>query len=62
LAGLRHTRKVIGCEKESEYVSILKERIVQLDAGTLGYRQLGKTVYQPTRREKVAQIPIEWFK
>jgi adenine-specific DNA-methyltransferase len=60
LAALRHDRKAIGCERETQYVDIAKERIAHLYDGTLRYRQLGKPVYQPTGREKVSQIPLEW--
>ena len=49
-------------EKENEYVEIAKQRIVDLFTGTLRYRQLGKPVHQPSGREKVAQIPLDWIK
>ncbi|GAK53558.1 BstYI methyltransferase [Candidatus Moduliflexus flocculans] len=60
IAGLKHQRKVIGCEKESRYVEIGKERIRQFYAGTLGIRPIGTPVYQPSGREKISQIPEEW--
>lgn len=60
LAALKNKRRAIGCEKEEEYVQIAKRRIADLYSGTLRYRQLGKPVYQPSGREKVAQIPMEW--
>lgn len=60
LAALKNERRAFGCEKEAEYVEIAKQRINDLFSGTLRYRQLGKPVHQPTGREKVAQIPIEW--
>lgn len=60
LAALKNKRRAFGCEKEAEYVEIAKRRINDLCSGTLRYRQLGKPVYQPTGREKVAQIPLEW--
>ncbi|HMF57498.1 MAG TPA: site-specific DNA-methyltransferase [Pyrinomonadaceae bacterium] len=60
LAALKNKRRAMGCEKEKEYVEIAKQRVADLYSGTLRYRQLGKPVYQPTGREKVAQIPIEW--
>ena len=60
LAALKNKRRAVGCEKEEEYVEIAKQRINDLYSGTLRYRQLGKRVHQPTGREKVAQIPIEW--
>jgi DNA modification methylase len=60
LAALKNKRRALGCEKEEEYVEIAKQRIADLYSGALRYRQLGKPVHQPTGREKVAQIPIEW--
>jgi len=60
LAALRHERKAIGCEREPQYVDLAKQRIADLQNGTLRYRQLGKPVHQPTGREKVSQIPLEW--
>ena len=60
LAALKNKRRAMGCEKEEEYVEIAKRRIADLYSGTLRYRQLGKPIHQPTGREKVAQIPIEW--
>lgn len=62
LAGLRHGRKVMGCEKEPAYNEIARRRIQAFVEGKLPYRPLGKPVYQPTGREKVTQIPEEWIK
>ncbi|MCI0487752.1 MAG: site-specific DNA-methyltransferase [Blastocatellia bacterium] len=61
LAALRHKRRAFGCEKEEEYVQIARQRIADLYTGKLRYRPLGKPIYQPTGREKVSQIPIEWL-
>ena len=60
LAALKNKRRAFGCEKEEEYIEIAKQRINDLYSGALPYRQLGKPVHQPTGREKVAQIPLEW--
>lgn len=60
LAALKNKRRAMGCEKEEEYIRIAKQRIADLYSGTLRYRQLGKPVHQPTGREKVTQIPLEW--
>ncbi|MBI2190777.1 MAG: site-specific DNA-methyltransferase [Planctomycetes bacterium] len=60
LAALRHDRRAIGCEKEAEYVRIARQRIADFYSGSLGYRPLGKPVYQPTGREKISQIPGQW--
>jgi DNA modification methylase len=61
IAGLKNSRKVIGVDKELEYVKIAKQRITQYFNGDLKFRPLGKEVYQPTGREKVVQIPQEWI-
>jgi adenine-specific DNA-methyltransferase len=60
LAALRHGRKALGCERDDQYIELAKQRIIELHNGTLGYRPLGKPVHQPTGREKVSQIPLEW--
>lgn len=60
LAGLRHGRRVMGAEKEADYVAITEQRIADFYAGKLKIRPLGKQVHQPTGREKVAQVPEEW--
>jgi adenine-specific DNA-methyltransferase len=61
LAALRHQRRAMGCEKEEDYIQIAHQRINDLYSGKLGYRPLGKPVHQPTGREKVSQIPMEWM-
>ena len=62
LAALRHDRRAIGCEKEDEYVDLAKKRINDFFSGTLRYRPLGRPIYQPSGRERVSQIPLEWRK
>jgi adenine-specific DNA-methyltransferase len=61
LAALKNKRRAFGCEKEKEYIGIAHQRINDLLTGVLPYRQLGKPVHQPTGREKVAQVPMEWL-
>jgi DNA modification methylase len=60
IGALRHNRKAMGVEKEAEYVEIGKQRILDLYNGYIKIRPLGKPVYQPTGREKIAQVPAEW--
>lgn len=62
LAGLRHGRKVMGCEKEPSYIEAARRRIIDFVEGKLPYRPLGKPVHQPTGREKITQMPEEWIK
>lgn len=61
LAALRHGRRAMGIDKETAYIAEAKRRVQQLHDGTLPYRPLGKPVFQPTGREKVSQIPMEWM-
>jgi DNA modification methylase len=60
IAGIKHNRKVIGCEKEAEYIDLGKKRISEFLKGNLKIRPIGKPVYKPTGREKVSQVPKEW--
>ncbi len=60
LAGIKHKRRVIGCDKDAAYIETARERIQALHRGELPMRPLGKPVHVPTGREKVAQIPDEW--
>ncbi len=60
IAGLKHNRKVIGCDREASYIQIAKERILDFFNGTLKTRPIGKAVYVPSGREKVSQAPEEW--
>lgn len=60
IAGLKHERRVIGCDREPAYIDTTRQRIEAFYQGTLPMRPLGKPVFVPTGREKVAQIPDEW--
>ena len=60
IAGIKHNRRVIGCDKESEYIKITRQRIEEFYSGRLKMRPIGKPVFQPSGREKVSQIPEEW--
>ena len=44
-----------------EYIDCTKKRIEEFKNGTLKIRPLWKPVYQPTGKEKVSQIPKEWW-
>jgi DNA modification methylase len=60
IGALKHERRAIGVDKEIKYISIAKGRIDDFYAGRLRTRPMGKPVYEPTGREKVSQIPLEW--
>ena len=60
IAGLKHGRAVIGCDREPEYIRLASARIRDFQAGNLKLRPLGKPVHRPTGREKVSRPPEEW--
>lgn len=60
LGALKHKRRAMGSEKEPAYVDEARRRIEAFYDGSLKIRPLGKAVHQPTGRERVAQIPLEW--
>ena len=60
LAAIVHQRKAAGSEKEHEYVTIAQNRIQDYYNGTLKIRPMGRPVYKPTEKEKIATIPPEW--
>ena len=60
IAAIKRNRRAMGSEKEIRYVEIAQQRIAAYYAGTLRIRPLGKPVYQPTGREKIARYPDEW--
>ena len=60
IAGLMRGRRVVGCDKEAEYVALARQRVNDYWQGRLKVRKMGTPIYTPTGREKVSQIPIEW--
>ena len=60
IAATKHNRRGMGCEKETEYVKIARQRLNAFFSGELTIRPLGKPVFVPTGKEKVARIPDEW--
>ncbi|MFZ5807231.1 MAG: DNA-methyltransferase [Verrucomicrobiota bacterium] len=60
LGALKHERKAMGVDRLEEYTLLCKTRIDLLSQGVLPMRPLGKPVHQPSGREKVSQMPLEW--
>ncbi len=60
IAALKHDRKGIMIDKEKKYIDITKNRIQEWENGTLKTRKIGTPIFEPTGREKVSQIPLEW--
>jgi DNA modification methylase len=60
IAALMHDRVGIGVDRCREYVELGRERLNMLVEGRLRTRLLGKPVHEPTGKEKITQIPLEW--
>ncbi|MBI3850599.1 MAG: site-specific DNA-methyltransferase [Verrucomicrobia bacterium] len=60
IAAAKHKRRVVGCDRDEKYLKTAHERLHKLADGTLKLRPLGKPVFVPTGREKVAQRPAAW--
>ncbi len=58
VAGLKHNRKVIGCDKEARYIEIAKARIRAFHNGNLPMRPIERELYEP--QGKVSKVPDEW--
>ncbi|MBE3561313.1 MAG: site-specific DNA-methyltransferase [Ktedonobacteraceae bacterium] len=58
IAGIKHRRKVIGCDKEASYIEIAKERIQAFFQGKLPLRPMDRELYTP--QGKVSRVPAEW--
>jgi adenine-specific DNA-methyltransferase len=61
IAAIKNHRKGMMIDREPEYIEIAKQRIQAFQAGTLKIRPLGKPIFEPSGREKVAQTPVEWL-
>ena len=60
IAALQHNRRAVAAEQDSKYICITQERIQKFAQGTLPLRPLGKPIHKPTKKDRIAQIPLEW--
>ena len=60
IAALQHDRKAIAAELDSSYIKITRERIRKFADGELPLRPLGKPIHEPSGKERVVQMPLEW--
>jgi adenine-specific DNA-methyltransferase len=58
IAGLKHNRRVIGCDKELLYTDLAKDRIRTVCNGSLPMRPIERELYKP--QGKVSRVPDEW--
>ena len=61
LAAIMHNRVAFGVDRCQEYIDIGKKRIQLLLSDELKTRPLGRPVYEPTGKERITQIPVEWM-
>ncbi|MBK7378735.1 MAG: site-specific DNA-methyltransferase [Ignavibacteriales bacterium] len=61
IAALKNNRNSIGIEKEEKYCQVATKRIEDFKKGVLKIRPINKPIHQPSRNDKVAQIPLEWL-
>ena len=61
IASLKRNRKSILIEKEVEFCNISRNRIKEFAHGTLKTREIGTKIHEPSKQEKVSQIPQEWL-
>ena len=62
IAAIKNCRNAIMIEKEQLYCKIAKQRIDDFEHGKLKTRQIGTKIHEPTGREKISQMPVEWTK
>lgn len=60
IAGIKHNRKAVGIDKDPTYIDIANSRVNEFYSGDLKIRPIGKSIYQPDTKTKVASFPEEW--
>jgi len=61
LAASSTGRRGVMADISDSYCVIARERLRMFQHGDLKIRPLGKPVFEPTGREKVSQVPDEWW-
>lgn len=62
IGAIMHNRNFIGYDYDEEFIKLADKRVNKFLVGELRLRPMTKPKYQPTGREKVSQVPIEWLK
>ncbi|NOX84379.1 MAG: site-specific DNA-methyltransferase, partial [Chlorobi bacterium] len=61
IAAIKNERNAIGIDKEKEYCDLAKKRIEDLKEGRLKIRPINKPIHEPSKNDKIAQLPKEWL-
>lgn len=59
-ASILRNRRVAGADTDKDYLELAHERSIQAFRGTLPYRQMNKSVFEPDASMKLASTPDEW--
>jgi adenine-specific DNA-methyltransferase len=60
VAAALEARRFDGCDINSRYVTIARQRVAKAKNGELKYRPLGRPIYQPSDGESVARRPAHF--
>ncbi len=61
IGAIKNKRNAIGMEKDANYCKIARQRIKDLNDGSLKVRPINKPIHKPTGKDKVSQMPKEWM-
>lgn len=61
IGSVMHGRDFLGYDYDKEFVDLAQLRLDKFVAGELKLRPMTKPKYQPTGKEKVSQVPMEWL-
>jgi adenine-specific DNA-methyltransferase len=59
-AAILHGRRAAGADTIPEYLDIARERVSLAAEGQLRRRPLGRPIYQPGPKDRIAKRPTEW--
>lgn len=61
IAAIKNGRNTVAIEKEATFCEITLSRIHALKEGTLKTRPINKPIHSPSKTDKIAQHPKEWY-
>jgi len=57
VAALKNSRRAVGAETQADYIKIIRDRVRQLEQGSLAYRSRAKPIYEPLPNTKLTTPP-----